>query len=80
MTIVIISVIIAMAIHERHGGFGRIAMLLLLLFLLTFSVLVANPQKLLDTVVNPIRGLLNRGKKTKEKVWQRPPALPVRRE
>ena len=33
-------------------------MLLLLLFL-TFSVLVANPKKLLYTVANPVRGLLN---------------------
>ena len=30
-------------------------------------------QKLLYTVVSPARGLLNRGKGTKEKVWQRPP-------
>ena len=57
-------------------------MLLLLLFL-TFSVLVANPEKLLYTVANPARGLLNREKKTKEKVWQHtpppPPPLLVRR-
>ena len=47
-------------------------MLLLLLFL-TFSVLVANPKKLLYTVANPARGLLNREKRTKEKVWQHTP-------
>ena len=35
----------------------------LLLLILIFSVLVANPKKLLDTVANPARGLLNRGKK-----------------
>ena len=35
-------------------------MLLLLLLFLTFSVLVANPKKLLYTVANPARGLLNR--------------------
>ena len=40
------------------------SMLLLLLFL-TFSVLVANPKKLLYTVANPARGLLNREKRTK---------------
>ena len=36
----------------------------------TFSVLVANPKKLLYTVANPARGLLNRKKrKKKKKVW-----------
>ena len=45
-------------------------LLLLLLLFLTFSVLVANPKKLLYTVANPARGLLNREKRTKEKVWQ----------
>ena len=40
---------------------------------LTFSALVANPKKLLYTVANPACGLLNREKKKKEKVWQRPP-------
>ena len=64
--------------------FSRIAMLLLLLLFLTFSVLVANPKKLLYTVANPARGLLNREKRTKEKVWQHtppppPPTLLVRR-
>ena len=34
----------------------------LFVLFLTFSVLVANPKKLLYTVVNPARGLLNRGK------------------
>ena len=33
-------------------------LLLLLLLFLTFSVLVANPKKLLYTVANPARGLL----------------------
>ena len=45
----------------------------LLLLFLTFSVLVANPKKLLYTVANPARGLLNREKRTKEKVWQHTP-------
>ena len=50
---------------------------LLLLLFLTFSVLVANPKKLLYTVANPARGLLNREKRTKEKVWQHtPPPTP----
>ena len=51
-------------------------MLLLLLLFLTFSVLVANPKKLLYTVANPARGLLNREKRTKEKVWQHTPPPP----
>ena len=51
------------------------ATMLLLLFL-TFSVLVANPKKLLYTVANPARGLLNREKRTKEKVWQHTPPTP----
>ena len=42
-------------------------MLLLLLLFLTFSVLVANPKKLLYTVANPARGMLNRKERTKEK-------------
>ena len=50
---------------------------MLLLLFLTFSVLVANPKKLLYTVANPARGLLNREKRTKEKVWQHtPPPTP----
>ena len=56
---------------------------MLLLLFLTFSALVANPKKLLYTVANPARGLLNRGKKKKKKVCQRPPlprTLLVRRE
>ena len=53
------------------------SLLLLLLLFLTFSVLVANPKKLLYTVANPARGLLNREKRTKEKVWQHtPPPTP----
>ena len=49
----------------------------LLLLFLTFSVLVANPKKLLYTVADPARGLLNREKRTKEKVWQHtPPPIP----
>ena len=51
--------------------------LLLLLLFLTFSVLVANPKKLLYTVANPARGLLNREKRTKEKVWQHTPPPPT---
>ena len=43
---------------------------------LTFSVLVANPKKLLYTVANPARGLLNRERRAKEKVWQRTPRTP----
>ena len=44
---------------------------------LTFNVLVANPKKtVLYTVANPARGLLNREKRTKEKVWQHTPLPP----
>ena len=51
---------------------------LLLLLFLTFSVLVANPKKLLYTVANPARGLLNKEKRTEEKVWQHtPPPSPT---
>ena len=47
-----------------------------ILLFLTFSVLVANPKKLLYTVANPARGLLNREKRIKE-VWQHtPPSTP----
>ena len=44
--------------------FGSISLLLLFL---TSSALVANPEKLLYTVANPARGLLNRVKKKKRK-------------
>ena len=46
---------------------------MLLLLFLTFSALVANPKKLLYTVANPARGLLNRGKKKKKKSGSAPP-------
>ena len=73
---------------QKEGGLKTLCdlppVLLLLLLFLTFSVLVANPKKLLYTVANPARGLLNREKRTKEKVWQHtpfppPPTLLVRR-
>ena len=47
--------LVASSLSAEEDG----ALLLLLLFL-TFSVLVANPKKLLYTVANPARGLLNR--------------------
>ena len=47
-----------------------------LFLFLTFNVLVANPKKTtLHDGHNPARGLLNRDKKEKEKVWQRTPSL-----
>ena len=51
------------------------------LLLLTLSVLYWLPtrKKLLYTVANPARGLLNWEKRTKEKVWQAAPPLLVRR-
>ena len=45
------------------------------LLFLTFSVLVANPKKLLYTVAHPARGLLNRG--GGGEVWQRIPPPPL---
>ena len=60
-----------------RAGLTLEKLLLLLLLFLIFSVLVANPKKLLYTVANPARGLLNREKRTKEKVWQHtPPPTP----
>ena len=54
-------------------------LLLLLLLFLTFSALVANPKKLLHTVTNPARGLLNREKKKKKSLAAPPPPpLPAR--
>ena len=50
-----------------------VPLLLLLLLFLTFSVLVANPNKILYTVAIPARGLLNREKRTKEEVWPHTP-------
>ena len=47
--------------------------LLLLLLFLTFSVLVANPKKLVYTVANPARRLLNRKKIITEKIWHHTP-------
>ena len=65
-----------LSLVDREVEFCVLLLLLLLLFL-TFSVLVANPKKLLYTVANPARGLLNREKRTKEKVWQHtPPPTP----
>ena len=65
---------------QKEGGLKILCdlppVLLLLLLFLTFSVLVANPKKLLYTVANPARGLLNREKRTKEKVWQHTPPPP----
>ena len=43
---------------------------------LVFSVLVANAKKLLHTVANPARGLLNREKRTKRESLAAPPAPP----
>ena len=56
----------------------KCTMLLLLLLFLTFSALVANPKKLLYTVANPARGLLNREKKKKKKSGSAPPPPPAR--
>ena len=57
--------------------FAPVPVCMLLLFL-TFSALVANPKKLLYTVANPARGLLNREKKKKKKSGSAPPPPPPR--
>ena len=62
----------------RNRGLGKIVKCTLLLLFLTFSALVANPKKLLYTVANPARGLLNGKKKKKKKVWQHPSSPPPR--
>ena len=47
------------------------------LLFLTFSALVASPKKkLLHTVANPARGLLNREKKKKKESGSSPPPPP----
>ena len=52
----------------------------MLLLSLTFSVLVASPKKTtLHGGQSRSRGLLNRERKEKEKVWQRPPPPPPAR-
>ena len=53
-------------------------LLLLLLLFLTFSALVANPKKLLYTVANPARGLLNKEKKRRKSQAAPPPPPPAR--
>ena len=58
---------------------GANGKLLLLLLFLTLSILVANPKKLLYTVVNPARGRLNTEKRMEEKLWQRTPPPHVAR-
>ena len=57
----------------RAFGIAGDCCLLLLLLFLTFSALVAIPKKLLYTVANLARGLLNRGKKKKKKSGSVPP-------
>ena len=58
-TIVFTAALKSTGIALLHLYFFVVVYKLLLLFL-TFSVLVANPRKLLYTVVNPTRDLLNR--------------------
>ena len=53
--------------------YTTVLLLLLLSLFHTFSALVANPKKLLYTVANPARGLLNREKKEKKKSGSAPP-------
>ena len=56
----------------------QLELLMLLLFFLIFSVLVANPKKLLYTVANPVRGLLSREKIKENKTFGRaPPPSPL---
>ena len=62
---------------EHPPVWGKKCQNVLLLFL-TFSALVANPKRLLCTVANPARGLLNREKKKKKKSGRPPPPPPAR--
>ena len=66
---------VAQYVRSSHTGISE---LLLLLLFLTFSALVANPKKLLYTVANPARGLLNRGKKERKKKSGSAPPPPAR--
>ena len=50
---------------------------MLLLFLTSSSVLVANPEKLLYIVANPARGLLNSRQKKKKKSGSALPPTPL---
>ena len=59
--VLLLLLMLLLYVLPRSRGTGP----LLLLLFLTFSVLVANPKKLLYTVANPARGLLNREKRTK---------------
>ena len=56
----------------QQYNIGQKSTVMLLLFL-TFSALVASPKKLLYTVANPARGLLNRGKKEEKSLAALPP-------
>ena len=59
--------------REKQAKKREYEVKLLLLLFLTFSALVANPKKLLYTVANPARGLLNKEKKEKRKSLAAPP-------
>ena len=63
-------------LRQQYNVGEKPTVILYTYLVLTFSVLVANPKKLLYTVANPARGLLNREKIIKEKVWQRTPPPP----
>ena len=64
--------------HHQPGKSADVNGIVEKLLFLTFSVLVANPQKLLYTVASPARGLLNREKRTKEKrLAAYPPTLHI---
>ena len=53
--------------QQYHVGEKPTVILLCTLLFITFSVLVANPQKLLYTLANSARGLLNREKRIKKR-------------
>ena len=50
-------------IYKCTVEYSRQLIEVVVVLFLTFSALVAKPKKLLYTVANPARGLLNRGKK-----------------
>ena len=62
------------AVHQIQPRCGKIAVVAVVVS--RIQRLVVNPKKVLYTLANPARGLLNREKRTKEKLWQRTPPPP----
>ena len=67
-----------LGVTKKYEG-QRVTSWLLVLFLTSSVLLVTSPKKLLYTVANPVRGLLNREKKKKKKSGSAPPHPPTPR-